>query len=147
MKDLLFTGAMCAVIGATAGWMSASNHYEAKKLKELAAYVKALEESNQRVAHYQSISEEYYADYQDAINREPTVVTERVFVRAHCKADASANSSRELGNAEANERVELHAETVRSATAVTDLAERDVLTCRAALHSLQDKIQSHNELQ
>lgn len=147
MKTLLITGALCSVIGATVGWMSASNHYEAKKLKELAAYVKALEEANQRVAHYQSISEEYYADYQDAINREPTVVTERVFVRAHCKTDASANSSRKLGNAATNERVELHAETVRSATAVTDQAERDVLTCRAALHSLQDKIQAHNELQ
>ena len=52
-----------------------------------------------------------------------------------------------LGNGAAIERVELHAETVGSATAVTDQAERDVLSCRAALHSLQRKIKAHNELQ
>ena len=38
----------------------------------------------QRADNYQKVSEEYYANYQDAINREPTVVTERVLVRANC---------------------------------------------------------------
>lgn len=147
MKTIITTGLLCAVIGAAIGWMTTSNHYEAKASKEQDAYVKALEEVNQRVEHYQSISEEYYADYQEAINREPTTVTERVFVRAHCKTDAAADSGGKLGNAAAVERVELHAETVRSATAVTDQAERDVLSCRAALHSLQRKISLHNELQ
>lgn len=147
MKALLITGAICAVIGATVGWMNASDHYEARARAEQDAYVKALDEVNQRADNYRSISEEYYADYQDAINRGPTVVTERVLVRAHCKADAAADSSRELGNAAAIERVELHAETVGSATAVTDQAERDVLSCRAALHSLQRKISLHNTLQ
>ena len=147
MKTIIATGLLCAVIGVAIGWLSASDHYEAKASKVQAAYSKALAEVNQRVEHYQSISEEYYADYQEAISREPAVVTERVFVRAHCKTDASANSSRELGNAATNGRVELHAETVRSATAVTDQAERDVLSCRASLHSLQRKIRLHNELQ
>ena len=147
MKTILVTGALCTAIGATVGWLSASDHYEARASKEQAAYAKALEEVNQRVEHYQTISEEYYADYQEAINREPTVVTERVYVRANCPTNATADSGGELGNGTAEGRVELHAETVRSATAVTDQAERDVLTCRAALHSLQDKIQAHNELQ
>lgn len=141
------TGLLCAVIGATVGWMNAADHYEAKALKEQAAYAKALAEVNQRADRYQSISEEYYADYQVAINRDPTVVTERVLVRANCPTNATADSGRELGNAAANERVELHTETVRRATAVTDQAERDVLSCRAALHSLQRKIKAHNELQ
>lgn len=147
MKTIITTGLLCAAIGAAVGWMNAADHYEAKARKEQDAYVKTLADVNQRVDHYQSISEEYYADYQDAINREPTVVTERVFVRANCKTDASANSSRELGNGAAIERVELHAETVGSATTVTDQAARDVLSCRAALHSLQRKIKAHNELQ
>lgn len=62
--------------------MGAADRYEAKVLKEQAAYSKALAEVNQRVEHYQTISEEYYADYQEAINREPTVITNRVLVRA-----------------------------------------------------------------
>ena len=147
MKALLITGAICAVIGAAIGWISAADHYEAKASREQDAYSKTLADVNQRVEHYQSISEEYYADYQDAINREPTIVTERVLVRANCKADATADSGGKLGNAAAVERFELHAETVRSSTAVTDQAERDVLSCRAALHSLQRKIKVHNELQ
>ena len=147
MKTIITTGLLCAVIGAATGWMNAADHYEAKALKEQAAYAKALTEVNQRADHYRSISEEYYADYQDAINREPTVVTNRVLVRAHCKTNATADSGREMGDGTAIERVELHEETVRSAAEVTDQAERDVLSCRAALHSLQRKIKAHNELQ
>ena len=78
MKTIITTGLLCAVIGAAVGWMNAADHYEAKARKEQAAYVKALTEVNQRADNYRSISEEYYADYQDAINREPTTVTERV---------------------------------------------------------------------
>ena len=147
MKTLLITGALCTAIGATVGWTTASDHYKAKASKEQAAYAKTLAEVNQRAEHYRAISEEYYADYQDAINREPTVITNRVLVRAHCKTDAAADSGRGVGNGAESERAELHPETVRGATAVTDQAERDVLSCRAALHSLQRKIKIHNELQ
>lgn len=147
MKTIIATGLLCAVIGATVGWMNAADHYEAKALKEQAAYAEAVTEVVKRAAHYQAISEEYYADYQEAINREPTIVTERVFVRANCKTDAAADSSGGVGNGATEGRVELHAETVRSAAAVTDQAERDVLSCRAALHSLQAKIKTHNEPQ
>ena len=133
--------------GAALSYSQTAQHYEAKARKEQAAYSKALAEVNQRADHYRSISEEYYADYQEAINREPTTVTERVFVRANCPTNATADSGQELGNGAETERVELHAETVGGATAVTDQAERDVQSCRAALHSLQRKIKTHNELQ
>ncbi len=134
-------------VGAVVGWINAADHYKAKARKEQDAYVKALIEVADRSVHYKSISEEYYADYQDAINREPTVVTERVLVRANCPTNAAADSGRGVGDAATVERVELHEETVRSAAEVTDQAERDVLKCRAALHSLQRKIKTHNELQ
>ena len=147
MKSLLVTGVLCAAIGAATGWMNAADHYEAKAHKEQDAYIDALGEVNQRADNYKSISEEYYADYQDAINREPTIVTERVLVRAHCKTDAAADSSGGMGNGADSERAELHPETVRSATEVTDQAERDVQSCRASLHSLQRKISLHNTLQ
>ena len=147
MKTIITTGLLCALIGAAVGWMNAADHYKAKERKEQDAYVKALVEIADRAVRYKKISEEYYADYQEAINREPTIVTERVLVRANCPTNATADSSRELGNESAIERVELHAETVRGAAEVTDQAERDVLSCRAALHSLQRKIKAHNELQ
>ena len=147
MKPIIITGLLCAAIGAAVGWINASDHYKAKASREQDAYSKTLAEVAKRVEHYQSISEEFYADYQEAINREPTTVTERVFVRAHCKANATADSSGEFGNGADSERSELHPETVRGATAVTDQAERDVLSCRAALHSLQRKIRLHNTLQ
>ena len=147
MKTIITTGLLCALIGAAVGWMNAADHYEAKARKEQDAYVKALIEVADRSVHYKSISEEYYADYQEAINREPTVVTERVLVRAKCPTNATADSGRGVGDAAAIDRVELHTETVRSATEVTEQAERDVLSCRAALHSLQRKIKAHNELQ
>jgi|GEM_PF-4070519 len=147
MKAIIITGLLCAVTGFAIGWNKASELYESKAQKEQAAYSKALTEVNKRADNYKSISEQYYADYQDAINREPTIVRERVLVRAHCEANAAADSGRELGNGAAAGRAELHPEVVASATAVTDQAERDVLSCRAALHSLQSKIIKHNELQ
>ena len=147
MKTIITTGLLCAAIGAAVGWMNAADHYEAKARKEKDAYYEAVDEVTKRADQYKAISEEYYADYQNAINREPVTVTERVFVKGHCKADATADSGGKLGNGEAVERFELHEETVRSATVVTDQAERDVLSCRAALHSLQRKIHLHNELQ
>lgn len=147
MKTIITTGLLCAAIGAVIGWMNAADHYEAKARKEQDAYYEAVGAVAKRADHYKTISEEYYADYQNAINREPTVVTERVFVKGHCKADATADSSGSVGSGKAVERFELHAEAVRGATAVTDQAERDVLKCRAALHSLQRKIKTHNELQ
>ncbi|NLY14587.1 MAG: hypothetical protein GXZ10_13350 [Gammaproteobacteria bacterium] len=147
MKTIFLALAFGFIGGAALSYSQTAHHYEAKASREQDAYVKALAEVNQRSDNYKTISEEYYADYQDAINREPTTVTERVFVRTSCPTNATADTGRELGNGATSERVELHAETVRSATAVTDQAERDVLSCRAALHSLQRKIQAHNELQ
>ena len=147
MKTIITTGALCAVIGAAIGWVNAADHYGAKQRKIDKAYAEAMLDVHNRAVNYKQISEEYYAGYQDAINREPTIVTERVFVRAHCPTNAAADSSGSLGDGAEAERVELHAETVASATRVTDQAERDVLSCRAALHSLQRKIRTHNELQ
>ena len=147
MKTMLISFGIGAVMGAGLAYTNTADHYEEKASREQDAYSKTLAAVNQRADNYRSISEEYYADYQDAINREPTVVTERVLVRANCPTNAAADSGRGVGNGAEVERVELHTETVRSATAVTDQAERDVLSCRAALHSLQRKIKAHNELQ
>ena len=147
MKSILLSFAFGFIGGAVLSYSQTAQHYEAKARKEQDAYSKALTEISQRADNYRSISEEYYADYQDAINRDPTIVTERVLVRANCPTNAAADSGRGVGDAATVDRVELHPETVRSSAAVTDQAERDVLKCRTALHSLQRKIKTHNELQ
>ncbi len=147
MKSIALAITFGFIGGALLAYNQTAQHYEAKASKEQAAYAKTLAEVNQRADNYKAISEEHYAGYQDAINREPTVVTNRVLVRANCPANAAADTGGGVGNGAAIERAELHAETVRSAAAVTDQAERDVLSCRAALHSLQRKIKTHNELQ
>ena len=103
------------------------------RLKEQAAYAKAMAEVNQRTEHYQTISKEYYADYQEAINREPTVVTERVLVRANCKTNAAADSSGAWEMEQSQSASNYTQKLLEGATAVTDQAERDVLSCRAAL--------------
>ena len=140
-----------AAFGALFGWWCTAEYYQQQNLKQLVsqaeAYALEVTKALERADHYKQISEEYYADYQNAINREPTIVTERVFVRANCPSNAATNPGGSVGDAAAVERVELHAETVASAARVTDQAERDVLSCRAALHSLQRKIKAHNELQ
>ena len=135
------------IAGAALSYDKTAQHYKKKASKEQAAYAKTLAEIADRSDHYKKISEEYYADYQDAINREPTVITNRVLVRANCPTNATADTGGGVGNAATEGRAELHAEIVRGATEVTYQAERDVLSCRAALHSLQNKIIKHNELQ
>ena len=149
MRLLVIVG-LSAAIGAVSSWWATDSHYTNKMLGERIAqheaYAAQLAAQSKRTEHYKSISEKYYADYENAINSEPTVVTERVFVRASCPASASTNNSGGLGDAgpTKEQRAELHQDVVRGATAVTDQADRDVLTCRAALRSLQEKIEAHN---
>lgn len=138
--------------GLIAGWWATDAHYTKKIMRERIsqheAYAAQLKKQTERTEHYKTISEQYYADYQDAINSEPVVVTRRVFIRAKCPVPTPTNSSGGLGDAEKQYiRAELHAETVARITAVTHRAEQDVKQCRAQLHSLQDKIRTHNNAQ
>ena len=137
--------------GLIAGWWATDAHYTKKIMRERisqhAAYAVQLAAQSKRTEHYKTISEQYYADYQDAINSEPVVVTRRVLVQAKCPVPASTDSGGELGNDAEYVSAELHAETVARITAVMHRAEQDVKQCRAQLHSLQDKIRTHNSAQ
>ena len=137
--------------GLLAGWWATDSHYTKKIMRERIsqheAYAAQLKKQTERTEHYKTISEQYYADYQDAINSEPVVVTKRLYVQAKCPVPTTANSGGILGDAAEYVRAELHAETVARITAVTHRAEQDVKQCRAQLHSLQDKIRTHNSAQ
>ena len=144
--------ALVLAAGLLAGWWATDSHYSNKIMRERIsqheAYVEQLNKQAERTEHYKSISEKYYADYQDAINSEPVTVVDRVYVRSTCPVPTAADSGGSLGDAEKQYvRSELHAETVARVTAVTQRAERDVKQCRAQLHSLQDKIRMHNKAQ
>lgn len=143
--------AVVTVGGMLFGWWAADAHYTKKIMRERITqheiYAAQLKKQTERTEHYKSISEQYYADYQDAINSEPVVVTKRLYVQAKCPVPTTANPSGELGDATEYVSAELHTETVRRITAVTHRAEQDVKQCRAQLHSLQDKIQMHNKAQ
>lgn len=137
--------------GLLVGWWATDAHYTKKIMRERIsqheAYAAQLKKQTERAEHYKSISEQYYADYQDAINSEPVVVTKRLYVQAKCPVPTTATPSGELGDATEYVSAELHTETVRRITAVTHRAEQDVKQCRAQLHSLQDKIRTHNKAQ
>lgn len=137
--------------GLLAGWWATESHYTKKIMRERIiqheAYAAQLKKQTERTEHYKTISEQYYADYQDAINSEPVVVTKRLYIKAKCPVPTTANPSGGLGDATGYVSAELHAETVARITAVTHRAEQDVKQCRAQLHSLQDKIRAHNNAQ
>lgn len=148
---LMLRYALVLSAGLLAGWWATDSHYSKKIMRERISrhetYVAQLNKQTERTEHYKSISEKYYADYQDAINSEPVTVVERVYVRASCPVPTTTNSSGSVGNGAQYVSAELHAETVARITAVTQRAERDVKKCRAQLHSLQDKITTHNKAQ
>lgn len=113
-------------------------------------WLQANEEYRGKVEQYRSVSEGWYEKYLEAnkvyeeyVANTPSAPVERVYVKADCD-NTSANRSGSLGDEEANIRYELHREVVEGITKVTKEAERDVEVCRAALHSLQEKININN---
>ena len=137
MKTLLTTGLLCAVIGAAVGWMNAADHYEAKQLKREAAQHAAEKQRNKAIAQ---LSTDYYAQYQDAINRNPVTVTERVLIRARCPVRADQPAS--LDDGTGTTRVELDQRSVERVTAVTDKHEKRANACAIQLTALQALIRS-----
>lgn len=105
--------------------------------------IKSFEAEQRKADAYKQLSKDNYQKYIDASEREPSVITERVYVKADCKPLPTDHSGSMADGAGAS-RAELHAETVKRITAVTDQAEKDVLKCRAKLHSLHDTIKLFN---
>lgn len=135
MKTIITTSLLCAAIGAAVGWWLTDDHHVAKQLKLEAAQHAAEEKRNEAIAQ---LSVEYYQLYQDAINREPVTVTERVFVKASCPVRTDQAGS--VDDATDAARVELARSTVQSVDGVVHWAEREYGKCAAQLAALQGVI-------
>lgn len=85
MKTMLIAFAFGAVMGAGLAYTNTADHYEdkARALRE----AQRIAEANRADAIH-TLSSKYYAIYQDAVNREPATVVERVFVKANCPVRA-----------------------------------------------------------
>ena len=135
MKTIITTGLFCAAIGAATGWWLTDDHHVGKQLKREAAQNAAETKRNDAIAQ---LSVEYYQLYQDAINREPVTVTERVFVKASCPVRTDQAGG--VDDAADAARVELARSTIQSVDRVAHWAEREYGKCAAQLAALQGVI-------
>lgn len=133
MKTIITTGLLCAVIGATVGWMNAADHYEAKARKLAEATAKA---EQLRADKSKEQVDELYEKWRDAIViPEPVTVVERVYVKAKCPVQTDASAGLDHG---ANDnRVELAERTVRGIERVAIKHEQNYKKCAAQLAGAQ----------
>ena len=133
MKTMLISFGVGAVMGAGLAYTNTADHYEekARMLRDATAQAEA-----NRADAIHTLSSKYYAIYQDAVNREPATVVERVFVKANCPvraaSDARVDDERDAAH------VELTPEASRSVSEVEDWAERMYGECAAQLKFHQE---------
>lgn len=106
-------------------------------------HIKVYEKERKKTTDYKAIAEKNYQDYLAAINREPDVITERVYVKATCPT-LPTNTNGSVADAEAGRTAELHRDTVRSITELSQKWQKEYSQCRVMLHSLQDTIRIFN---
>lgn len=116
------------IISAVIGAFFVNEWHSKARIKEQLAHSKALAERD-RIT--QELSREYYELYQDASNREPTVITERVLVKAKCPVRDAGDSG--VGDGADAARVELDSGTVRRVAALADRHQRLYEQCAIAL--------------
>ena len=138
MKALIATGALCAVIGATVGWMNAADHYEARARKLLDATAKAeqirADKSKEQV-------DELYEKWRDAlVIPEPVNVVERLYVKSKCPVQTDTSAGLDHG-ADAD-RVELAERTVQNLERVAVKHEKLYKKCATQLAGAQALIRS-----
>ena len=138
MKTIITTGLLCAVIGATVGWMNAADHYEDKALELVEATAKAeqirADKSKEQV-------DELYEKWRDAIViPEPVTVVERLYVKAKCPVQTDTSARVDHGADDA--RVELAERTVRSIERVAIKHEQNYKKCAAQLAGAQALLRS-----
>ena len=134
----LTLGTLVITLAFTVGFKLGSQHEKSDQIGQINKQLIELQEKNIELSN---LSGDYYAKYQEAVNRKPTVITDRVYVKANCNTEDTNGS---LGDGSLGTRVELHPETVRGAAKITDEAEQDMLRCLAARNSLQAKIKRIN---
>lgn len=137
MKTIITTGLLCAAIGASVGWMKASDHYEAKA-NEL---VKALEEAeDSRLLINKDVVDKLYEKYYETITAEPVVVDRIVRVKATCPVQTDRSGT--LDNAGTPVEVELAGGVIRGVEQVANKHKKKYETCALQLRAAQAKLVS-----
>ena len=133
MKTMLIAFAFGAVMGAGLAYTNTADHYEdkARALRDATAQGEKI-----RADAIHTLSSKYYAIYQDAVDREPATVVERVFVKANCPVRAASDAG--MGDERNAAQVELTPEASRSVSEVEDWAERMYGECAAQLKFHQE---------
>lgn len=120
MRALITAVAIAAGLAAGLSHCATADHY---KLKH-ANYVTSVEKAEADRAKNAKKDVDYYAKkYIEAISADPTIITERVFVKA-APSDVQAGRCTGVGDGSAPRAFELDPATVRGATAVTDDGDR-----------------------
>lgn len=143
MRTLIIAIAVSVLAGTFFGYKLAISKHDKLLISVQETHLSAIKKEQEKANEYKALSEKHYKNYIDARNIDPVIITNRVYVKAKCEP-LPDNSSGSVGNGGGEQIAELHRETIDRITAVTNQATKDVLKCRAKLHSLQDKIRLFN---
>ena len=122
------------IISAVAGAFFVNEWHIKSRMQEQLEHNRVLAERD-RITR--QLSSEYYELYQDAVDREPTVIAGRVLVKAKCPVPTIANAG--VGNEQATTQVELDGRVVQRVAAVADKHQRLYEQCAIALRFHQEQ--------
>lgn len=139
----LIATALALVLGLFFGYQLGIKKRDNLLIELQKQHIKVYEKERKKTTDYKAIAEKNYQDYLAASNREPDVITERVYVKATCPT-LPTNTNGSVADAEAGRTAELHRDTVRSITELSQKWQKEYSQCRVMLHSLQDTIRIFN---
>lgn len=126
--------AVGVLLGLVSGWWFTADHYRSKiertELAQQKAEIKRNEDISKLATHWQS-------ELDAANDREPDVITERVFVKARC---VPATGSDTVDDGAATTRAELAERTVRNLRALAKEKEQQYRECSHRLRAWQDAL-------
>lgn len=127
--------ALAMAAGALISWSVTDGYYQRKIERTEAAQLKAEEKRNEKIGE---LATHWQALLDDANSVEPTVITERVLVRASCVQTASADA---VADGAATARTELAEGVVRNLERLAQQKEQQYRECSYRLRSLQEAMQ------
>lgn len=139
----LIATALALVLGLFFGYQLGIKKRDKLLIELQNSHLEVYEKERKKTNDYKAIAEKNYQDYLDAISVKPDVITERVYVKADCPA-LPTNTNGSVADAEAGRTAELHRDTVRSITELSQKWQKEYSQCRVMLHSLQDTIRIFN---
>lgn len=139
----LIATALALVLGLFFGYQLGIKKRDKLLIELQNSHLEVYEKERKKTNDYKAIAEKNYQDYLAASNREPDVIERSVYVKATCPT-LSTNTNGSVADAEAGRTAELHRDTIRSITELSQKWQKEYSQCRVMLHSLQDTIRIFN---